>query len=158
MSLDSDENILTGDNEIKYIKLISSDEVSFTVSKINASISDLITMAIDGDKDAIEIPLPSVKSTELKNIVEYLSKKKGDTTVVVSKPLKQTMIASCTKKGKWEAEFVDKIYTNKKDLHNLILAANYMAITPLLELCCARIGLALKGKNKIQMMSELMIK
>lgn len=148
-SLDSEES----KDQIEFVNLKSKEGIVFKVSRRDAIISDLVKVAIEGDKDATEVPLLSVNTLTLKFIVEYMGKKKGDATVAVSKPLKQTMIDSCTEK--WEAEFIDKVYTVKQNLRDLVLASNYMAINPLLELSCARIALGLKGKSKSQMIDEL---
>ena len=163
MSLDNDEKYeinqdIDSTHSTHSIKLISKDGTSFIVKKSDVVISDMVKAALEGDKDATEIHIPGVKAKDLKNIVEYMSKKKGDKTIVVSKPLKSTMTLSCSDLGKWEAEFIDNVYTVKEDLHDLVMSANYMAIIPLLELSCARVGLSLKGKNKNQMIEELQIK
>lgn len=55
-----------------------------------------------------------------------------------------------------EADWIDKVYSTKRPdgspigkrtLFNLILAANYMAILPLVELCAAKIAASVKGQG-----------
>ncbi|MDD4931388.1 MAG: hypothetical protein PHG66_04575 [Candidatus Colwellbacteria bacterium] len=150
-SLDIDEN-----KEMKheFINLKSKDGKIFRVPRGNANISDLVFAAIEGEPDAEEVPLPSVKADVLTHIVEYMNKKKGDKTVVVVKPLKVTMEDSCPG-GKWDAEFINKVAEDKSLLRAMVMASNYMAINSLLHLSCARVGLSLKGKSKEKMMEEL---
>jgi len=48
---------------------------------------------------------------------------------------------------KWDADFVD---VDQELLFELILAANYMDIKPLLDLTCAKVASMIKGKTPEQ--------
>lgn len=145
------------DDPLLFINLKSKDGVVFRLLKRDVVISDFVKTAIEGDQTADEVLIPSVKADVLKHIVEYMKYKKGTTNIVVVKPLKVTMEDSCPG-GKWEAEFINKMYEDKIILHSMVMAANYMAINSLFHLSCARVGLSLKGKSKEKMMEELGIK
>jgi S-phase kinase-associated protein 1 len=61
----------------------------------------------------------------------------------IEKPLKSANIADAV--NPWYASFVTGI--DKEFLFNLILAANYMDIKPLLDLSCAAVASMIKGKT-----------
>lgn len=142
------------------ILLRSNDNKCFTVKRSYAFISEVIKTGIEGDKDATEIPL-NVSGNMLSYIVKYMNTKKGDTNIVTlnnGQPiLKPTLEQSCgNEKNKWEAKFVNEIYfENKKIIHELVEASNYLSINSLLHLCCACIGYNLTGKNENDIKQEL---
>lgn len=51
------------------------------------------------------------------------------------------------------ADFIES--TNNETLFNLTLAANYLDIKPLLDLCCARIASFIKGKTPEEIRTNL---
>jgi len=150
------ESLDINDQDDLFIDLISVDNKVFRILKKNAVISDMISVALE-DKDATEISI-NVKYDTLEYIVEYMNKKSGDKSVVVSSPLKATMEDSCTPSGKWEAEFINKVYVDGSKIHAVVMAANYLAINSLLHIASARIALGLKGKSKEKMIEELKMK
>jgi S-phase kinase-associated protein 1 len=60
----------------------------------------------------------------------------------IEKPLKSNNMAEVVQK--WYADFVD---VDQVLLFELILAANYMDIKPLLDLTCATVASMIKGKT-----------
>ena len=60
----------------------------------------------------------------------------------IEKPLKSQVMADVVQK--WYADFVD---LEQVLLFELILAANYMDIKPLLDLTCATVASMIKGKT-----------
>lgn len=63
----------------------------------------------------------------------------------IEKPLKSANMADVV--SQWDAEFVD---LDQETLFELILAANYMDIKPLLDLTCAKVASLIKGKTPEQ--------
>jgi S-phase kinase-associated protein 1 len=53
----------------------------------------------------------------------------------------------------WYADFIER--TNNDILFKLTLAANYLDIKPLLDLCCARIASFIKGKTPEEIRTNL---
>jgi hypothetical protein len=47
--------------------------------------------------------------------------------------------------SEWEVEYVNNLYKNKL-LKKVCNSSNYLFISPLFELCCAKIAALLKGK------------
>ena len=135
-------NLDTVEDE-KKITLVSKQGDEYTLLAKNASISGLITSALN-DESAKEIPL-DVNGVVLENIVEFMNHRKGNSEISVDKPLKSTdMKIVCS--DKWEAEFINRLGENKKLLYDFILASNYMDIQASLHLGSAKVASMLKGQ------------
>jgi hypothetical protein len=149
-TLQSDEEIL-GLDEDDYIpdkfKFVTRDNVTIEVLKDVAKLSVLVTAAIDQDEKADSMPFPSVNSTIMAYVIEYLEHHfKTGKMQLPKKPLPSKNFADAVE-DPWDAEFVDKVLaTSQQHLYDLILAANYMDIESLLRLCCARTACLLKGQ------------
>jgi S-phase kinase-associated protein 1 len=96
----------------------------------------------DVDDDSNEIPLPNVKATVLQKVIEFCEHHKEDPMTEIEKPLKSQNMADVVQK--WYADFCD---IEQVILFELILAANYMDIKPLLDLTCATVASMIKGKT-----------
>ena len=70
----------------------------------------------------------------------------------IEKPLKSANMVDVVQK--WYAEFIDLDQTL---LFELILAANYMDIKPLLDLTCATVASMIKGKSPEEIRSTFNI-
>lgn len=159
-SLDLDEH--KNEHTPNDILLKSNDNKCFTVKQNYACISDLIKVAIEGDRDAKEILL-NVSGNILSYIVKYMNIKKGDTNIVtldngnpIIKPTLEQACGSKNENDKWEAKFINEIYfENKKIIHDMVESSNYLSINSLLHLCCACIGYNLTGKNEKDIKQEL---
>jgi S-phase kinase-associated protein 1 len=89
----------------------------------------------------IEIPLPNVKSQVLQKVIEFCEHHLQEPMTEIEKPLKSQVMADVVQK--WYADFVD---LEQVLLFELILAANYMDIKPLLDLTCATVASMIKVK------------
>eukprot|EP00981_Chlorochromonas_danica_P003346 scaffold644_cov168-Ochromonas_danica.AAC.38 len=112
------------------ITLISSDGDEFKVSHKVASMSGLATTMIGDDdgEDEKRVPLPNVKKEILSKVLEFCNHYQEE-------PM---------------TEFVKVGPPNlmdKENFYQLTLAANYMDIKPLLDLCCAKVASLIKGKT-----------
>lgn len=98
----------------------------------------------DAEEDGgnIEIPLPNVKSQVLGKVIEFCEHHLQEPMTEIEKPLKSQKMADVVQK--WYADFVD---LEQSLLFELILAANYMDIKPLLDLTCATVASMIKGKS-----------
>jgi len=124
------------------LKLVSQEDEKFTVPKKVAMMSELVKTMAEGDKEENEIPLPNVKSSVLKKVVEYMKYHADNPAKEIEKPLKSANMAEVV--SQWDADFVD---VDQEVLFELILAANYMDIKPLLDLTCAKVASMIKGKT-----------
>lgn len=103
-------------------------EVDIEVAKKSVLVSSLID---DSGTDE-EIPLPNVKKEILEKIIEFCQHTRENTQPEIEKPLRSNQLKDVT--TEFYANFVN---LDQEKLFELILAANYMDIKPLLELACA---------------------
>lgn len=88
----------------------------------------------------MNIPLPNVKGAILKKVIEYMNRHRDNPMKEIEKPLKSNNMKEVV--GEWDAKFVE---VEQEELFELILAANYMDIKPLLDLTCAKVASMIKG-------------
>jgi len=134
----------SGDDDI--LELESQEKEKFSVPKKVAIMSELVKTMAEGDKDEKTIPLPNVKAAVLKKVVEWLKHHVDNPAKEIEKPLKSANLSECVS-DQWDADFVD---VDQELLFELILAANYMDIKPLLDLTCAKVASMIKGKTPEQ--------
>ncbi len=137
-SLDEDEN--------KAITFVSKDSVRFSFyPKKWAKISKLICVAIESDAKETEIPL-NIHSTQLQEIIAYMLHHQGNPRPPPEKPLSSSIMKEVCA-DQWDAELMDAVNDRgRKDLYALFLAANYLDIKPLLQLCAAKIASLIRFK------------
>jgi S-phase kinase-associated protein 1 len=127
------------------LKLVSQELEKISVPKKVATMSELVKTMAEGDKDEKEIPLPNVKSAVLNKVVSYMKYHVDNPAKEIEKPLKSANMNEVV--SQWDADFVD---VDQELLFELILAANYMDIKPLLDLTCAKVASMIKGKTPEQ--------
>jgi len=132
-----------GDSEI--LKLVSQENEKVAVPKKVAIMSELVKTMAEGDKEEKEIPLPNVKSAVLNKVVGWMKYHVDNPAKEIEKPLKSANMNEVV--AQWDADFVD---VDQELLFELILAANYMDIKPLLDLTCAKVASMIKGKTPEQ--------
>ena len=125
------------------VKLRSAEGETYTVSSKVASMSTLIQNMIDDASAEEEIPLPNMKSAILAKVIEYCEHHNGVAPDEIQKPLKSPNLVECGV-AEWDASFVN---IEQELLFELITAANYLDIRPLLDLTCAKVASMIKGKT-----------
>ncbi len=101
------------------------------------------------DKDATRIELTNVSSDILETILEYMRhhttppRSPADIQEIV-KPIRALDMKKIVG-DPWDADFVDS--KTPKQIFDVILAANYMQIDPLLNLFCAKVATLIKNKG-----------
>ena len=83
-----------------------------------------------------------VKSEILVKVIEFMKHHKEEPMTEIEKPLKTSNMAEVVQD--WYASFVN---VEQAVLFELILAANYMDIKPLLDLTCFAVSVLIKGKS-----------
>eukprot|EP00462_Mataza_sp_D1_P005276 CAMPEP_0175104776 /NCGR_PEP_ID=MMETSP0086_2-20121207/9969_1 /TAXON_ID=136419 /ORGANISM="Unknown Unknown, Strain D1" /LENGTH=177 /DNA_ID=CAMNT_0016380313 /DNA_START=44 /DNA_END=577 /DNA_ORIENTATION=+ len=131
--------------EVNLVLVSGPDKEKITVSKKVAEQSELVKTMAEGDKDEIEIPLPNVKGSVLNKVVQYMKYHCDNPSKEIDKPLKSAVMSEVV--SQWDADFVE---VDQEMLFELILAANYMDIKPLLDLTCAKVASLIKGKTPEQ--------
>lgn len=96
----------------------------------------------EDEDNSMEIPLPNVKSEVLQKVIEFCQHHLVEPMSEIEKPLKSQKMSDVVQK--WYADFVE---LEQVLLFELILAANYMDIKPLLDLTCATVASMIKGKS-----------
>lgn len=132
-------------SEEKQFILISQEDDKVSVPKRIALMSELVKTMADGDKEEHEIPVPNVKTEMLKKVLDYCRYHVDSPAREIEKPLKSTNMVEVV--SRWDAEYVN---IPQEALFELILAANYMDVKPLLDLCCAQVASMIKGKTTEQ--------
>ncbi len=123
-------------------------EVPLKVAKMSALVSTTIDDDDDDDdddedNDAKEIPLPNVKDSVLKKVIEYCTHHETEEAMTqIQTPLKSSKIEDLVQP--WYAEFVR---IDQSLLFELVTAANFMDIKPLLDLTCLAVAISIKGKS-----------
>ncbi|KAF9432841.1 E3 ubiquitin ligase complex SCF subunit scon-3 [Entomortierella beljakovae] len=123
--------------------LTSLDNETFTVDKEVADRSILIKNMIEdvGETDA-PIPLPNVSSPVLKKVIEYCEHHRNDPVQVQDEnddPRKRSNDIE-----EWDMKFMQ---VDQEMLFEIILAANYLDIKPLLDVGCKTVANMIKGKT-----------
>jgi S-phase kinase-associated protein 1 len=134
------------------LTLKSQDGVAIMIKKDVAVHSALIKTMWSGDKTETEIPLPNVRGMILKKVVEFMEYHHENPMKEIEKPLKSANMRDVVME--WDANFVE---VDQETLFELILAANYMDIKPLLDLTCAKVASMLKGKTPEQIRKQFNI-
>ena len=120
-------------------------EVPVAVAKMSTLVATTIDDDDDDDDEDVdrEIPLPNVKDDVLTKVIEYC---KHHTTVEpmtqIQTPLKSSKIEDLVQT--WYADFVK---VEQPLLFELVTAANFMDIKPLLDLTCLAVSVSIKGKT-----------
>ena len=126
------------------IKLVTKDGKEIEITKKQAELSDILKGAInDFPKDGT-FPLNEIGEKDAEKIKEFLAHYNGVPPPEIEKPLISNEMKNLT--DEWSANFIDKMPI--EDLVNLSIAANYLSINSLLDLCCAKMASLCKDKNE----------
>ena len=113
-----------------------------------ARLSQMIDEMFDEDEDMEDkkVPLPNVSSEVLKKVIEFGTHYQEEQMTPIQTPLKSSNIDDLVQK--WYAEFVD---LPQKQLFELVAAANYLNIKPLLDLTVLAVSILIKGKTAAEL-------
>lgn len=132
------------------VTLIASDQGKFEIEEIVAKKSQLLKNMIEDTGIEEEIYLPNVKSTPLEKIIKYCDHYRSSDPPEIEKPLPKASLKELV--DPWDEEFID--IKNQEELLELLLAANYLDIKSLIELCCAKVATMIKGIWGIKLRKE----
>ncbi|GAA5821159.1 hypothetical protein JCM11251_004491, partial [Rhodosporidiobolus azoricus] len=133
------------------VTLTTSDSESFEVERDVANRSVLIKNMLEGKSTSLRayvgesdqpIPLPNVSANVLKKVLEWCEHHKKD-----PEPLAEDLDDSRRKTTEildWDAKFIQ---VDQEMLFEIILAANYLDIKPLLDVGCKTVANMIKGKQ-----------
>jgi len=125
------------------VTLTSSDNEAFTVDKEVAERSVLIKNMLEdvGESDA-PIPLPNVTSKVLKKVIEWCEHHRNDPAPAQDD--QDDNRRRTTDIDEWDQKFME---VDQEMLFEIILAANYLDIKPLLDVGCKTVANIIKGKS-----------
>ena len=131
-------------------KVVGKMEViaTYETTKKASFPSQLVRTALDGEPNAAEIPIlnSAAKPKVMGYLMSYLTRKNGNDTPIIEKPLRSKVMKDVCKHDPLDADFIDEVGVSKQDLYDLILMANYMDLKCLLHLGCAKVASMIKGK------------
>ena len=141
------------ENDAKEIKIITKEGKEFTLSKKQCELSDLLKSAINDYPQEVSFPLNDLDEKNAQFIQEFLSHFNGEAPKEIEKPIQSNEMKNLT--DEWSSCFIDKIPL--EDLTNLTVAANYMGINSLLDLCCAKVATLCKDKSEDEILKTFKI-
>ena len=139
------------------VTLISSDGEAFVVEPSVAQLSGTIKNILDDIEDPgnrVTIPIEPVSGGILAKVVEYCKKQAAHEKALQAITDTQSKEDKSTREESMkEEERQMKAYgkefttTDQKTLFDLILAANFLDIKPLLDVTCEAVAMMIKGKT-----------
>ncbi len=135
------------------IKLVVKEGKEIELTKKQAELSDLLKSALAEYPTEVSFPLNELAEKDAEHIKEFLSHYNGEPPAEIQKPPSSNEIKSLT--DEFSAEFIEKIPL--EELPNLTMAANYMGIKSLFDLCCTKVALLCKDKNEEEIFKSLNI-
>ena len=138
------------DTESKTIRIITKEGKELEISKKAAELSELLKQTINDFPNEDKFPLNEIDEKNARKVKEYLNHFNGKAPPEIGKPLKSNIMKNVT--DEWSANFVDTMSFD--DIINLDVAANYMGINCLLDLCSAKISTFFKDKTEEEILKE----
>lgn len=140
--------------QVEKVKLVSSDGIVFEVPKRIAEMSITVkNMLVDIPKEECgEIPLPNVNGAILKKIIEYCEYHDLNPTPPTEEKKDERRTDDIIP---WDKAFCE---VEQSMLFEMILAANYLDIKPLLDLTCKTVANMIKGKTPEEIRKTFNIK
>ena len=133
---------------------LSKEGESFEVPRKAAEMSKLVKDTFDDDDDedddeneeTKEIPLPNVSAPVLKKVIDYCNHYQEEEMTAIQTPLKSGTLDELVQS--WYSNFVK---VDRNMLFDLVAAANFMDIKPLLDLTCLAVSILIKGKSAAEL-------
>mmetsp|Transcript_30582 Transcript_30582/g.34886 ORF Transcript_30582/g.34886 Transcript_30582/m.34886 type:complete len:168 (+) Transcript_30582:109-612(+) len=130
------------DDEI--VTLRSRDGKEFKISGNAARLSTVVEEAYNDDGTVDVVDVLRVSNDTLEQVVEFLQYHKDCAMNEIPTPLNGTSFTEIVSQ-QWYRSFVES--KDRDTVFNLLTAANYLGIKPLLDLTCLRVTFELTGKN-----------
>ena len=108
--------------------------------------SRVIADVVEDDSDEVEqdFPCPKVTGPILKKVVDYCKHyKEQEEMEEIETPLQGETVEEIVK-PEWFAKFCD---VERETMFQLVAAANFLNIKPLLDLTCLAVSVSIKGKS-----------
>ncbi|CAB9515148.1 phase kinase-associated protein 1 [Seminavis robusta] len=147
-------------SETGTVILVSREGETFDVPIKIAKMSQLVADTFDEDEDSDDeddiktIPLPNVRSDILRKIVEFGTYyQETEAMTAIQTPLNSSRLEDLV-----QEYYVEFVNVENKMLFDLVAAANFMDIKPLLDLTCLAVSIMIKGKSPEELKEMFKIK
>ena len=123
-------------------RLLCKDGEVLEVPVAVANTSKLIAGLIEDSGTDEDIPLTQVDKPTMEKVIVFMERMAEHTPPEIEKPLSSTDLSQVV-----EAWYADYVNVETEKLFEVVMAANYLDIKPLLELSCAKVASQIKGKS-----------
>jgi S-phase kinase-associated protein 1 len=124
------------------ITLVSKEGEEIACHAEAAKLSDIVATTLEEGDNVVHVP--RVGSDCLRKVIEFLEHHHEEALNEIPTPLGGTSLREIVHQV-WYQEFVER--EDREMLFELVTAANYMVIKPLLDLTCLKVTFDLTGKN-----------
>jgi S-phase kinase-associated protein 1 len=128
--------------EDEIVTLVSKEGEGIACHAEAAKLSDLVATTLEEGDDVVHVP--RVCSNCLRKVIQFLEHHQEEALNEIPTPLGGTSLKEIVHQV-WYQEFVES--EDREMLFDLVTAANYMGIKPLLDLTCLKVTFDLTGKN-----------
>lgn len=126
----------------KVVLVCDGEKLGVDLDVVNKS-TILKNMIEDTGKDG-EIPIPNIQLPILRKIIEFCEHYKSGNPKEIRRPLVSSKLTE-NNVDEWDANFIE--LEKVDDIIDLVIAANFLDIEPLVALGCAKIATYIKGKS-----------
>lgn len=126
------------------ITLIRDPTYTREISLEACRLSDLLVDLLGEEDGDAELPLDNVDPAVMDKVLVFLEYHKSNPMAAIAKPITTNVVKDIV--GEWDADYID-LMGNQELLMDLILAANYLNCTSLLDLGILKIASEVKDKE-----------
>ena len=123
-------------------RLMCRDGEVIEVDQETAKISVLINGLIEDGGVEEDIPIAQVTKPVMEKAIAFMTHIREHPPAEIEKPLSSTDLSQVV--DQWHNEYIN---VDQEMLFELVMAANYLDVKPLLELSCAKVASLIKGKS-----------
>jgi S-phase kinase-associated protein 1 len=143
LSLDSEETLPT-------ISIITNGK-EYVLDKREASLSVLLNTCINNDKNCNEVKL-KIEPDTFDYVVEYMKLAIENKPSDIPKPIRDLSLKTYLQD--WEYDYLCRIESDHM-IKKVLDLVNYLDVTPLFELLCAKIASVIKHKIHLPNINEI---
>jgi len=134
----------------QHITLTSKDNFKYKLTHKEAGLSgvlrEFIEKNLQQNHTVINFSVQHVNGAILEHVIDYLQHHNGEEASHISRPLESNIMREVCS-DPWDAEFIDKVGSDRRKLYDIIFAANNLNIVGLIHLACAKVASLIKGQQ-----------
>ena len=148
LELNENTSVNIGHNDDTMIKLVIVDGTVYNIERKNAFLSSTIRHLAELNQNTREIYLDKIESKSVMDfMIEYMNHCKGVLKPEITAPLIYNTWKQNCNNDEFDAELSDRSYQNRTQHFEVMLAAHYLDLNPLLKLLCARFSLDIRDNQ-----------